>query len=648
MYNPKYSLFFDNHTMPYCPDVGADFNVEQFVERICKCGVDFVTFHARCNMGMAYYNTEIGTKHPSLKYDLFGKISDVCQQKGIALSAYFNAGISQAEGVQHRDWTTQYFDGAQLNKPLEHPFCRTMCYNSPYGKHLVEMTREVAEKYPVAGFFYDCMNPFPCVCPHCISEMKERGIDWQNEQAVVEFALFSSQRLARKLSKTLKAINPEYLIYFNGLFYEDQDEIGTYLECECIPSRQCWGYEFLPIMARYMRTLGKPVLNMTGRFYAWGDFGGLRPENAVKSEVLCGLANGLRPNIGDHMHPRGDLYHPVFDMVEKVYGEVSAMEPWFHEAVPTVDMALVYPKPVKKIRYDAEVRGAARILSELKQQFDVVSEFSDWSNYQVLVIPDSVRFSPETARRVKAHIAAGKTVISSGTSGLAPEQTHFVLEKEWGIVFKGINSDEPAYIKVNNEFNRDIPDMPLSLYSQGIAVEVLNGTEIAAKLVKPYYLSHWDGTYPCYYCPPDKMTEQAALTVNGKVAHFSHAIFSGYHKMGSVQIRRLFSNILDHLFPCQLLKAENLPSFARATVSRQGMRKIVHILTFVPELRGKTEMIEDSVLIENVKISLRCDSSDIKQIYLAPMCEQLEFTIENNYVSVTVPRINGYSMIVFE
>ena len=54
MHQPKYCLFYDNHTMPACPDVGENFDAELFTDRIKSCGVDYLTFHARCNMGMAY------------------------------------------------------------------------------------------------------------------------------------------------------------------------------------------------------------------------------------------------------------------------------------------------------------------------------------------------------------------------------------------------------------------------------------------------------------------------------------------------------------------------------------------------------------------------------------------------------------------
>ena len=73
----------------------------------------------------------------------------------------------------------------------------------------------------------------------------------------------------------------------------------SHLECECLPTAG-WGYECLPICAHYMRTVAGPdksVLNMTGRFNDWGDFGGLRTAEGLEYDLFYGAANGQRPDI---------------------------------------------------------------------------------------------------------------------------------------------------------------------------------------------------------------------------------------------------------------------------------------------------------------------------------------------------------------
>ncbi|MDD4145339.1 MAG: alpha-L-fucosidase [Prolixibacteraceae bacterium] len=652
MYEPKYCLFYDNHTMQACPDVGETFDAEVFTDRIKACGVDYLTFHARCNQGMAYYDTKIGIKHPSLKYDLFGSLANACLKKDIALMAYIHCGISSAEGLQHRDWTTLSFDGRAYRNPPFTPYVRTMCYNSPYRDRVIAMVKEIADNYPVAGFFFDGLQEFNCVCPICVKEMKEKGIDYNNINEVEKFSEFSALRLAKDIAKVTNEINPDYLLVFKGVSFENQVGLSTHLECVHLPTNP-GGYEILPVLSRYARTLGEmPVTYMTGRFYDWGDFGGLRPEAAIKSELLYGLANGMRPNVGGHFHPRGDLENAVLNRIEKIYKELQTMEPWFDNAKNITEIAVVYSKGdeniLKQSMSDDNLLATVRILDELKQQFDVVNSHSDWSKYKVLIIPDDIVFTDEIARRVKAHLAAGKAVISSGSSGLDPEQKKFVLEKEWGVRYLGENSFDPAYFTVGKNFNIGLPDMPLSQYSTGIDLEAMAGTKVEATLIKPYYNRHWDGEYAFYYTPPDKVTDLPALTVNGNVAHFSHRIFSGYADKASVELKRVFSNVLDSYLPDPVFKSGDLPSFARAFVTEQPGRRMVHLLSYVPEMRGQTQMIEEPIKLNNIKISLRVDGKIPEKVYIAPGRKSLRHKVENGYINVTVPECNGYSMIVFE
>ena len=652
MSKARYCLFYDNHTMPDNPDVGENFDAEAFTDRIKGCGVDMLTFHARCNEGMAYYDTKIGIKHPSLKYDLFGRLADACKKKNIALIAYLNGGISSAEGAIHREWTTLYFDGREYREPRFTPFVRTMCYNTAYRDHLIAMVEEVANNYPVSGFFIDCVNSFPCVCPVCIGEMKEKKIDWTDRDEVVKFSAFSAVRLGEDIVKAAKAINPAFEFYFNGISFEDQADIATWIECEDLPTAG-WNYEYLPVLSHYMRTLGKPVMNMNGRFYDWGDFGGLRSEASIKSELLYGLANGMRPNIGGHIHPRGDLDPAVFDRIEKVYKELQTYEPWYDNAKNITEIAIVYAKSDRNIRSqassDGQLRAAVRMVDELKQQFDVVTEACDWTKYRLLVIPDDIIFTDEISKRVKAHIAAGKPVISTGSSGLDQEMKQFALEKEWGAKYLGENEFDPAYFTVGKNFNKGMPDMPLSLYASGIDLEPLPGTSTEAKLIKPYYNKGWDGVYAVYYTPPDEVTDKPALTLNGNVALFSHRIFTGYYVQAPIELRTVFGNVLNKLLPDPLIKYENLPSFSRVFVSEQPGRKMVHILSYLPELRGsRTQIIEEPLTLNNIKISLRNDGSAPKKVYLAPGGKSLPFKISNGYINVTIPVSVGYSLVVFE
>lgn len=635
MHQPKYSLFYDFHITPQYPSVGEKFDAGRFAGRLKQCGADFVAFHARCNMGMAYYDTAIGIRHPGLKFDLFGELAKAFRDSGIALSAYFNVGLSREEGNRHRDWTTLHFGGQSYLEPRVSPYSMSMCYNSIYRDHLLAMIREVAERYPVAGFFFDCMSPFDCICPVCVREMKELGIDWNNPQEVIEFGRFSAARLADDISAELKKFSSEYLIYFNnGGEWESQAKSGTYLECECLPCRD--GYEYLPVVSRFLRTLGKLTINMTGRFNRWGDFGSIRYESALRYELAYGLANGLRPNIGDHLHPDGSFNEAVLSLVEKLYHELLPCEPWFENMVSEAEIAVVYPKASTNIRYDAELRAATRMMEELNLQFNIVTLSSSWDQYDVLVFPDSVCFDAEISARVEKHLASGGKIIASGSSGLNSEGK---FPERWGVRYDGKCKITPAYF---SPFGLEMPDMPLAIYAEGCQVAAHSKSQVVSKLHRPLFNFGWDGIYPEYYNPPYQETELPFLTLTPQVAYFSHRIFTGYHLKAAEHIRCAFKYVVDILLPEPLLKLSGAPSYAHAFVTSKVGQTAIHLLAYIPEKRGtEAEIIEEDLLVNPFEISLRLDGRKAASVYTIPDRQPLQAVVSGKYLNIQVPSFQG-------
>ena len=327
MHTPKWALFFDFHTMPANPDVGRDFDMDAITDWIAACGVDYIVFPARCNLGTAYYPTKLGIPHPSMKRDLLGDLVAACHAKGIALSAYINVGLSHEEAYRRRDWTVLRADGRMYGEPFNHSFCRQMCYNTGYADHVIGMACEVVQWYGVEGLFLDCFHTQPCIGVECMEKMKAEGVDWSDSEQLNDFNYRKMVTMGHRISDAVRAIDPELLLYYNGLDYEAQAECGNYLELECLP-QSFWGYETLPMVSRYMRTLGKPVLNMSGRFQkGWGDFGGIRTKPSVEYDCIYGIANAVPATIGDHFHPRGDLNRAVMALDKAVYSSLQPLQP---------------------------------------------------------------------------------------------------------------------------------------------------------------------------------------------------------------------------------------------------------------------------------------------------------------------------------
>ena len=646
----KYALFYDFHTSTVIPDVGANFDVEKFTDNLQECGIDFLTWHARCNQGNAYYNTRFGYRHPSLKFDLLGKIAESCHRKGIRVSAYFNGGLSDEELLHHRDWMRIAPDGHCLTEERPSAEMRAVCYNSPYREHLKNMVRELAEKYPVDGFFFDCMGAYyTCICPVCVAEMKKLGFDYNNPDEIQKFTRLSILKLARELHDLIKSVNPGLYFFLNGSWVEEMIGYNTQLECECLPPCMDLGYDYLPVQAHYLRTVAgdNSVLCMTGRFYHWGDFGGLRREESLEYDLLYGMANGMRPEISDHLHPRGDLYPEVFDLIRKVYQTLRQYDPWCLDAVNRPAVGLVYGDGGPALRSDVSLKAAVRMLSELKLQFNVVTEASSWDPYELLVFPDDVRFTGEIARRVRLHLARGGAVIATGNSGLDPDGKEFVIDS-WPVKYIGPTPHNPLYYLPEQECSEDMPHFPLSVYASGTEVRPEEGSETVMWNVKPYHNHEWDGLHSNWYTPPQEKTESPFLAFKDRIAYCSGRIFEGYFERAPHQTRMLLRNIVRRFLPKPKFNSSTLPSYARAFVQYKDNLELLHVLVYTPELRGRSVALEERGTLVNTELCLRMDGASFRRVYLAPSKQELPFVPDGGYCKVTLPLVSGYALVVFE
>lgn len=288
------------------------------------------------------------------------------------------------------------------------------------------------------------------------------------------------------------------------------------------------------------------------------------------------------------------------------------------------------------------------MLCETRHQFDVVNTFCSWDAYKLLVLPDDVRLEGEVGERVRRHLDAGKPVLSSWRSGMDMAGSAFVF-KEWGLDYLGECPYDPAYMEVAPQWAEGLPEMWMALYGKCLELKPHEGVETLAHVVAPYYNEGWDGEHGYCYTPPDKVTSSPAAVLAAQVGHFSWPLFEAYHQCAAPFHRELLAKCLARLFPDPLLKDDNLPSYARATVTAQPGRWMVHLMSYLPERRGQTmQIIEEPIVLRDVSFSLRLEGRSPRGVYLAPGKAALAYATDGDYLRITVPEVNGYAMAVVE
>jgi hypothetical protein len=626
---PFRQVHLDFHTSPHIPEVGLDFDPQEFVRTLQAGHVNSVTVFAKCHHGYSYYPTQVGTPHPHLRRDLLGEMIDACHEAGIRVPVYTTVVWDELAWATHPEWRQVSPQGGVVGpstSPLQ-PGWKNLCMNTGYADYVIDQIREILANYDGDGLFIDIVRygTTPCVCATCLQQIVGRGLDPEDPKQLQRFALGVERRFMARTTQAIRAIKPEQSIFYNSRLRMELDpELGnrpemedfTHLEIESLPGG-FWGYDHFPMYVRYFQCFDRELVTMTGRFHtAWGDFGGLRNRHALAFECFQGLAHGTTCSIGDQLHPRGRLDPAVYRRIGEVYAEVEQREPWC-------------------------VAG-------------------DLSPYAVVVLPDQVPLDDRLADRLRAYLNQGGKLLITDRSGLDSQALQgkggdFCLAGEMGVHYVGPAPFAPDYLALEPEFAADQPGpaeiepMYHVCLMQGSQVTVEPGVKVLARSGVPYFNRTWRHFCSHQYTPMERISEDPLIVQNGNIIYVARPLFREYADSSRLVHRRILANCLRRLLPRPRVGAHNLPSTAVVTVRRQGHDLIVHLLHYVHQRRGKTlDIIEDLLPLHDVTVSVRAESEP-QAVRLVPEQEPVAWTWtegpEGGYVRFIVPRIAGYQIV---
>ena len=679
---PTRQIHLDFHTTEHMPGVGTRFSKANFQEALRVGHVNSVTIFARCHHGWCYYPTQVGTQHPTLDFDLTGAMMEACHEIGVKAPVYLTNGWFAQEAVHHPDWIARNRDGTPLSMNLDihakpsdvRPGCSWLeaCPGTGYADYQYALIDEICQRYPrVDGFFLDINTFSTCFCNACTARMRVEGVDPADDTQADAFAQRTWMRFLETAWARVKAHHPDASVFFNHCanpYTPERFPYQTHFELEDMPT--VWeGYDRIPFRTKFFAKSGKDLVGQTGKFHkVWGEFGTYKNPNALLYECATMSAFGAKVNVGDQLHPQGEMNLDSYRLIGKVFSYIESIEPWCYGGRSTSRLGLVLSGD------KAADLGASKMLLEHQIDFDIVTDREPLSTYDVIILPDAVTLDGAKAARFNSFVEQGGSLLMTGRSGLDPTGSRFAID--CGGRWEGpspYDDDflqiEPACLGALNASLRqrgvvreEIPGQPFLFYEAAGRASAVDG-EVLATVLDPYFNRRYDrycGHLNTPYRPDDLAQSRAEVPSapnesvhagalqKGRVIWLAHPVCRLYNQHGTQLHRDWFVAVLKRLYKAPVLSIDT-PSAARVNFMRQDAenRYVLHVTYASPIQRGEVRVIEDMVPLRDVPVCIRVPET-IRRVTLAPQGDILPFTQVDGEVRIRIPEVLCHQIVVFE
>ena len=628
------AIHYDFHTSPGIPNIFGNFDAEKFASQLEDAKIEYVNVAARCNMGFSYYNTKVGKKYEGLgDRDPLFEMVEACHKKGIGVTAYFNVGLDHEMAADNPNWLKVDRYGRIYREDKKDNFFRVMCYNSPYRAHFLAQIREICE-YDIDGLFCDCFVLRECFCPECMSNMAKNGVDISDNAAVLDYQNKVRFEFANEIYEALGEKKDKIKLYFNGMSWTMGHQ--THAEIECLSSDPYWGYDYFDSMAAYTRTMYEDRVYMSGRFQnSWGDFGGVKTVASMQNDLYDAMMNSFGISYGDHMHPVDGFENEVAARIAKVMEEKIAYEPYTENSDNIVEVGVIIKSNdvMRKIPYFA--KGAARILKELKIQYNVYDEngrFED-DGVKLLIVGENADYGKAFCEHLCEFAENGGKIIFTGSA--------IDFAKELGLCdyaeLVGKDTRDNAY------YTAEGSDMRWAMYEPSRIIKNAGGKEIA-KYVNNVLNFTWNGRQATFYRPQGEESEYSAAVVGEGSACVCFDIFKAYADNFLVEHRELIKNIFDELMPERLVDSPMMPKTATTTITRNAEHTVFHVKATYPEHKMSRGIIEEHIYMKSVPVSLAGEY----KVFALPEMSEIESYTENGRTVFNTGDFLGYKAFLLK
>ncbi|MBN2583767.1 MAG: alpha-L-fucosidase [Planctomycetes bacterium] len=477
-------MLVDMHIPDWDAAFLAKYDPAEMVRLYKEAGLTSVMFYTQSHVGLCYWPTTTGKMHAGLNgRDIVGETVELLREAGIAGCAYYSVVFNNWARLEHPEWQLVTQNPAhEVGITGRYGLC---CPNNPgYRQFCRNQIEDLLGRYRFDGLFYDMTFwPGVCLCEHCRRRYRNETaqeipttIDWfdpawcrfqdAREQWMLDFALM--------LNDTARRASPGITVYHNFA-----SALANWMS---VGFRNSAANDFLgadfygdPVeqltVSKLMVNLSEhpPVEFMTSRCLTLIEHESNKSYETIRMQALATtLFSGAMLFI-DAIHPDGSVNAAPYEMIRRVYDEMSRYEPYLGGAA--VEDVAVYFSSESKMDFAENghgvgetiwrrnyphlhsVRGVCRTLQEAHVPFGVITrrQLGALGRYKVVVLPNILRMDLEEVAALREYVRRGGRLYASRYTSLTETRgtrhDDFMLAEVFGCHYAGDDLGEVAYLR---------------------------------------------------------------------------------------------------------------------------------------------------------------------------------------------------------
>jgi Hypothetical glycosyl hydrolase 6 len=653
----------------------SSLSVEGEVRDLTEMNADSLMVFCMSISGYMFYDSKVGVRHPTLKYDYLKRMIELGHQKGIAMELYVPTMWGDYLIHEHPSWGMRTPQGELYTAAFGgyHPDP-----NSPAADWYVAVIRELVPSYGGDAFFADgitflkygqseyTLKTFKRDMGRDYPTSLEKDPDWRN---TLRWEVRQIENYWRKLRNAVKEGDPRVEVTFNGPgpaiampgygegFVPEPPHLAQ--ETDYVFTEAGSAGEF----ADWTRGIAHPKpfrVTFNNRYSVLDPFN----LEEVRTRVGRTLGIGGMPYRYDRTSVNGkpDPYFVkswgvVNEEIRKKTPYVMGAEPLKYVGVVSSEPTMYYRGRSDRGCHSSDLIGALRMLDALHVQHEVVADWnlkpSFLKSYPLLILPNVSCMDDDQVAALRHHVEEGGCLLATAETSLFDARGGTRHDFALGDVL-GIRIDErpsnaiqikdlkrPTYInpsKLTHPIFEHLPPTNLIIPGDSIYVRATSG-QPSAPLIN-------DAGTPTP--SPWQVTGRVAAEIShfgkGKVVYFAGSIFgqSAWRSEWADGVRwvgQLVANTIRFLAPRAPYTLE-APEKVWAGLNVQPVhhRHVLHLVNWETEIPAI-----------NVKITFAKNSGvGRRATQVWPRHRPLQSELYQGGLVTEIPEVGPHVIVLFE